>query len=484
MKKTIVTLAALLTVAVCGAKVKLANVFSSHMVLQQEKPLKVWGTATPGTQVKVKIGRSSAKATAAADGRWAATLAPLKATAKPVRFSVSGDGSRIELADVLVGEVWLASGQSNMEYSMAAHPHYAKPKKGDPDRLQHEYEQASNPMIRLMYVKKNLKTDTLPTAGWQRLGRESLKPFSAPAYFFAKALQDSLGVPVGIITSAWGGTAIETWTPLEQYTGSPAFAAKMDGSKLQTNGQRVGERWRKLVEPMAQMAMRGFLWYQGEQNVIMGETDIYTEKQRLLVEGWRKAWADSLMPFYYVQLAPFRYTGSKQDVVAKTRLALPRFWDAQERCQHVIPHSAMVVTTDLPENLGDIHPPYKWVVGERLALVALNKTYGRTGVVCSGPTLRGIRVDGDSIIVEFDNVGGGLTTRDGKAPDWFWAKKSGSKFGRVEAVLSGNTVRIPAKGLPRKTVLRFGWDEEAQPNLINREGLPAVPFARQLTIDR
>ena len=285
MKRLCFVAAALLMALSADAKLKLAEVFTDCMVLQCDKPLSVWGTATPGAEVKVKVGRETGKAVAAADGRWSVRLAPLRASGKAVAFRVSGDGGRIELVDVLVGEVWLASGQSNMEYSMANHPRYAKPRKGDPDRLRHEYEQAGNPMIRLLYVRKDLKGDTLPTAGWQRISRESLKPFSAAAYFFAKALQDSLEVPVGVVSSSWGGTPIETWTPAGAYRESPLFGHAMDGNRLKANGQEVGWRYRKMIEPIAPMAMRGVLWYQGETNLIMGDTDIYTEKMRLLVES-------------------------------------------------------------------------------------------------------------------------------------------------------------------------------------------------------
>lgn len=482
MKRQIMIVSAVIYAVAVAAQVKLSNVFGNHMVLQQEKPLCVWGTATPGTEVKVCIGRKNVKTVTEDDGRWRVSFAPLKASAKPVRFVVTGDGGRVELSDVLVGEVWLASGQSNMEYSMANNSNIRKPLRGDPDRLLHEYEKADNPLIRLLYVRKDLRKDTLPTTGWQRLNRESLKPFSAAAYFFAKALQDSLNVPVGVISSSWGGTSVETWTPAEQYHESPVFADKMDGDKLSTNGENVGLRWSKMIEPMVPMALRGMLWYQGESNLISGDTDIYTEKMRLLVDGWRKAWGDSLLPMYYVQISPLRYSARKSDPLAKTWQDLPRFWDAQARCSNVIPNVAMVVTTDIPDNLNDIHPSYKWVVGERLAGLALHDTYGRTDIICRGPEMRSVSVIGDSIVVEFNNVGKGLATRDGKAPDWFYALMSNNRYSPVEAVLVGNRVLIPVKGMAKNTVLRFGWDEIAQPNLVNSAGLPAVPFSQKVTI--
>lgn len=466
-----------LLAAPAAAKVALPNVFGDNMVLQQGKPLNIWGTADAGERVTVRVKNQTVRTTAADDGRWSVVIKPLGVSAKAVRFTVAGRDNSISLSGVLVGEVWLASGQSNMEYSMNAHPKYCKPRKGDPDRLLHEYESAADPLMRIMYVEKKLDRDTLPTAGWQVAGRESLREFSAAAYFFAKSLRDSLGVPVGVISSSWGGTAIETWTPAAMYRGSAAFGGKMDGNRLRTNGESVGWRYDRMIAPIAPMTLRGFLWYQGETNLINGDTDIYEEKMCLLVDGWRKAWDDTSLPFYYVQISPLDYSTRREYSIPKTWQDLPRFWDAQTRCLETISGTGMVVTTDIPENLRDIHPPYKWIVGERLARIALNKTYGRTDVVCSGPTVRSITAEDDKLVVEFDNTGGGLTTRDGKAPDWFWAKTRKGRFARVKAELRDNKVYLDRTALAARTVVRFGWDEIAQPNLINREGLPAVPFS-------
>lgn len=446
-----------------------AEVFTNNMVLQQGKPLNVWGTADVGEAVTVRLDGQKMTVKADGAGRWSVKLKAMKAQTQPVTFVISGPSNEVSLKDVLVGEVWVASGQSNMEYSMNNHPRYSKPLKGDKERLLHEYEQASNPMIRIMYIRKDLRSATLPTDGWQKLTPESLKPFSAAAYFFAKSLQDSLRVPVGVVSSAWGGTMIEDWTPAGMYDDN-ALLKNVD------KGKTFSIRYQKMIAPMAPMTIKGFLWYQGEQNLVAGDTDIYTEKMRAMVAGWRKAWADDTLPFCFVQISPFLYSGRKQDPVPKTWQDLPRFWDAQTRCLDVIPHTSMVVTTDIPENLRDIHPPYKWVVGERLALCALNKAYGRTRVVCSGPTFKSMKREGDTIVISFDNIGGGLVTRNGKAPDWFYARDNRGKYGRVQAELRDNRVYIDASRLASPVELRFGWDETAQPNLMNKEGLPAVPF--------
>jgi sialate O-acetylesterase len=461
------------TAMAAEAKVKIAQVFSDHMVLQQGKNITVWGTAEPGERISVKIGGRSGKATTDAQGYWQTVLAPLKATAKPLEMTVKGDRGKTVLRDILVGEVWLASGQSNMEYSMNNHPRYRKPKKGDPERLFREFTAAKNPLIRIMNIKKDLKADSLPTDGWQRLGEESLRPFSAPAYFFAKNLHDSLQVPVGIIASAWGGTAIETWTPLEAYRQSEQLKEHLNGDRYGT--EPVGNRYDKMIAPMAPFALKGFLWYQGETNLINGDGATYAEKFRTLVGSWRKAWQDDGLPFYYVQLSPMRYSARKTDAVAHSWIDLPRFWDVQAEGM-AIPNTGMAVTTDIPDDLGDIHPSYKWIVGERLARWALNRTYGQNNVVCSGPVMQSVSEENGKIIVTFGNTGAQLATRDGKAPDWFYVKRPDHRFERVKAEIAGNTVILSPTRIGHPLVVRFGYDETAQPNLINPEGLPALPF--------
>ncbi|MCR5715015.1 MAG: sialate O-acetylesterase [Bacteroidales bacterium] len=435
---------------VVKAEVRLADVFSSNMVLQQEQPIPVWGTAEKGETVTVRFSGKTQKVVADPEGHWMAELAPCRAAFKPQQLRVAGKRNVIVLNNILVGEVWLASGQSNMEYSMNNHPQYVKPQKGDPDFLLHAWEKASNPHIRLLYIEKNVNCDTLPTQGWKMTDQASLKPFSAAAWFFAQMLQDSLRVPVGIISTSWGGTKIEEWTP------------------------GTGRRYAKMVEPMAPFAIRGFIWYQGESNLIDGDTDIYVSKMERLVNLWRQAWKNDSLPFYYVQISPLMYSQRKGDPVPKTWLDLPRFWDAQTACLK-IPHTGMVVTTDIPERLNDIHPPYKWIVGERLARLALHDTYGRK-IAYSGPQLASARIEGNQAILEFSHAEDGLVTADGKDPDWFYTSQRNGSFAKANAVIDGTCVKVTLSPQTQHPVIRFGYDEVAQPNLRNKAGLPAIPF--------
>lgn len=455
-------LTAILTIALhTEAKVKVAGVFSNHMVLQQQKPVDIWGTADAMEKIKVAFGKQRIVTAADAEGRWKATLRPMQASAKPQVMTISGNKNKIRISDVLVGEVWLCSGQSNMEYSMNNHPQYKKPQKGDRDYQIKAWKQAGNPNIRLLYVKKSLKSDTLPTDGWKQLCPESLKPVSAAGYFFAKMLQDSLQVPVGIISSSWGGTKIEEWTP-----------------GVKPSGLRP--LWKKLIAPAAGYALRGFLWYQGESNLIDGDTDTYAQKQEKLFNAWRSAWGDASLPFYYVQISPLAYSQRKGDIIPKTWLDLPHFWTAQTEGMKQ-KNTGMVVTTDIPDDMREIHPPYKWIIGERLCRWALNRTYGYKHVECCGPQLKEAVRKGNKIILSFEHADGGLTTNNGKAPDWFYANtQNNGRFRKLNAQIEGSTVILDVPESIKHPVIRFGYDEVAQPNLRNKAGLPAIPFEIKL----
>ena len=472
MKKLIsMIILCLLTACTFGvrAEVKVSEVFSSHMVLQREKPVKVWGTADAGEKVKVTFGKQSLSTTADNQGCWQVTLKAMVASSKPQVMTVSGRKNKVRLTDILVGEVWLASGQSNMEYSMNDHPKYKKPQKGDPDYQLKAWREADNPNIRVLYVRRDIKSRALPTDGWQHVDSTSLKPVSAAAYFFAKMLQDSLQVPVGFISSSWGGTFIEEWTPVEEMKGETEI---MDLRK---------PLFEKLIKPMAGYALRGFLWYQGEANLMdLRDMDSYTEKQEHLVNTWRMLWNDDDLFFYYVQISPYLYSIRREDIVQKTWIDLPRFWTAQTEAMRQ-KNTGMVVTTDIPDILTDIHPPYKWIVGERLCRWALNRTYGFKHVECQGPTLKNTIRQGDKVILEFDHCDGGLVTSDGKEPDWFWANtRNHGSFRKEKAIIDGNNIILNIPEKLEHPIIRFGYDETAQPNLSNRAGLPAMPFEIEL----
>ncbi len=471
MKKLLSLLILVLFAGTASAEITLPKVIGDNMVLQQQKPVVLWGTADPGRTVTVKFRNQTVKTKADDAGKWRVGLDPLEAGKTPETLTISDGKSRVTLRNILVGEVWLASGQSNMEFPMKNK--YPGPAEGD-DRLKIELESPDAPLVRVLYVEKKLNTDSLPSVGWQEIDKSSLAPVSAPAYFFAKKLAEELDVPVGFISTSWGGTLIETWTPEQAYLESPVFSGEVKNRRLDHNP--VGERFDKMVEPLIPYTLRGFIWYQGESNLMNGDILRYAEKQKVLIDWWRKSWNDPQLPFYYVQLAPHTYSQRRGDRFVCTWESLPEFWEAQALLMDV-PRTGMVVTTDLVDNPREIHPPYKWIVGERLAAWALANDYGRTDLPHRGPQYKRMTFDGGNVVVEFDHVGGGLASSDGKPIGWFQVCGPDGRFRVADARIEGpDRIVVSSQQVTEPVAVRFAWDEVAKPNLVNQEGFPAVPF--------
>lgn len=414
------------------ADVKVPAVIGSHMVLQRDRPVPIWGSAEPGEEVSVSFGGESVSVKAGEKGTWKVNLPPMKANSKPQTLTVAGK-NKIVLEDILVGEVWLGSGQSNMEWSINA-------SQGAKEHA----AAASKPTIRLFQVPK-VQTSAPAAdvkAAWEVCSPSSVRHFSAVLYHFGVKLQNELDVPVGLINSSWGGSPIEPWL-LEE--------------------KRSGSMYNGMIAPLHPFAVKGFTWYQGESNV--GNGMKYRDKMETLIKGWRGAWGAEL-PFYFVQIAP--WTGYGADT-------LPSLWEAQVASLK-IPHTGMVVMTDLVDNVKDIHPGNKQPVGNRLALWALAKDYGKKGIVFSGPLYKSMKVEGAKVRLQFAHVGGGLQARDGKALSEFEIAGSDGKFVPAQATIDGETVVVTAAAVSTPTQVRFGWSKTANPNLMNREGLPASPF--------
>jgi sialate O-acetylesterase len=231
-----------------------------------------------------------------------------------------------------------------------------------------------------------------------------------------------------------------------------------------------------MVAPLAHFAIRGVLWYQGESNCMGPQPDgaIYTDKMEALIRSWRQVWDEGEFPFYYVQIAPFDYFTGKTRRVPYAD-ALPELWEAQTHALH-IPNTGMIVTTDLVDDLKDIHPRNKQDVGKRLALLALNKTYGQKDAVCSGPVFKKMKITGNRAVLSFDETAGGLVSKDGQPLTWFTIAGADGKFATAEAVMTDGTVVVSSPAVAKPVAVRFAWSEVAQPNFFNQAGLPAVPF--------
>jgi sialate O-acetylesterase len=229
-----------------------------------------------------------------------------------------------------------------------------------------------------------------------------------------------------------------------------------------------------MIKPMVPFAVKGFLWYQGESNCMINDGLRYCDKFDLMVDAWRNAWGVKDMPFYFAQISPFYYT-KRKDKVPHTPETLAEFWEAQAKTL-IIPHTGMVVTTDLVDDLSNIHPSYKWEVGRRLSLLALANEYGTKNVVTSGPVYKSMKTKGNKIILEFTNFGSGLQSKDGKPLSWFTIAGADGQYFPANSIIKGNTIIVSSVDVKKPVSVRFAWDETAMPNFCNKEGLPAVPF--------
>lgn len=499
----LVCLAASFAAAACSADVRLPHIFGDHMVLQQNQPIPVWGWADAGEEVAVRLSSGDAASTkAGADGKWTVKL-PAQQAGGPLVLTVSGKNS-VKLSDVLVGEVWLCSGQSNMEWTVASSNDFEK-----------EQTAANYPKIRHIKIPKvpqGFPQDDVDAA-WTVCSPETVGSYTAAGYFFGRTLHKELDVPVGLVNSSWGGTRIEPWTPPSGFVGIPELADILKQVELTNpaNGAYQAklaafldalEAWLKdaktaykqetplnpppaypaeieplasqgspttlyngMIHPLVPFAIRGAIWYQGESN--HGEGMLYYHKMRALVGGWREVWNQGEFPFLYVQIAPYQYGNESPGI-------LPTFWEVQNKSLE-IPNTGQVVIHDIG-NLQDIHPKNKQEVGRRLALIALAKTYGRSEIVYSGPMFKSLAVEGNKLRITFDHVGSGLVSRDGKPLTWFEIIGKGTDFVPATAEIDGDSVVLSSPEVEQPAAMRFAWHKLAEPNLANKEGLPAAPF--------
>ena len=456
------------------ADVSLPRILGDNMVVQREQPVPIWGRAAPGEAVAVRFAGQEKRAQADAAGHWQVTLDALTASATPATLTVAG-ANTIELKNILVGEVWLCSGQSNMEYAFAVtKPWAAGATATDPD-LAADLQTATHPTLRLFRVEKKLAPPEVVSDGWQVAGGEARAQFSAVGYWFGRQLARELGVPVGMIQSAWGGSLIEEWTPPEAYAALAGVFTGEAAISFENDAKVVGRNYTAMIRPLAPVALRGVLWYQGESQIIAYHDGLrYADKTRVWIESWRAAWGRPDLPFYAVQIAPFLYT-SRKDKLVHTPENLPELWEAQAATL-AIPHTGLVPTTDLVGDLRDIHPAKKRIVAERLLALALAQTYGRTGLVHAGPEFERLEIRGAEAVVHFRHAADGLLTRDGHAPVCFDLAGADGRWFFATGEIRGSTVVLTHPQVPAPVAVRFAWHETAQPNLVNRAGWPAYPF--------
>ena len=441
------------------AKVVLPSVFSDHMVLQRDQTTVLWGWADAGEKLTVHWGPSSVSLSADEKGKWSVRLESRPAGG-PFKLRVEGEANSIHLTDIYVGEVWICSGQSNMEWSVQ--------KSADSMR---EVVAADHPQIRMFTVRRHIadapEKDVQGT--WAVCGPETVARFSAVGYYFGRHLHQELSVPIGLLHTSWGGSVCEAWTSLDALQGAPEFESIL-GRRDQLKDQNQKDKnlaarlYNGMLAPLIPYTIRGAIWYQGESNVDRAAQ--YRKLFPTMILDWRARWRQGDFPFYYVQLAPYRYDDKDPRHCAE-------LWEAQLRTL-ALPNTGMAVTMDIGD-VKDIHPTNKQDVGRRLALWALANTYG-VDVAYSGPLYKSMRIDGNQIRIAFDHAGGGLTASDGNAMREFTVAGDDRKFVPAAATIEGERIVVSSEHVPQPKAVRFAWRDDAQPNLANQNGLPASPF--------
>ena len=449
-------LAATAVCAVSGAHgVELPHVFGNNMVLQRGQRVPVWGKGAPGEAVTVSFAGQTVSATVGADGRWKLFLDPLEVNAAGAEFSVKG-ANEISFTNVVVGEVWFCSGQSNMEFTMSS-----RRKVKDWEK---EVAAAKWPLIRHFHPPHKVARAPLDdvAASWVETTPETIPPQSAVAFFFGETLHKELDVPVGLINCSWGGTRIEPWTP----AGHPDDLWLMQNICKWKRPQDVPTvLWNGMVAGIVPYAIKGAIWYQGCANRADGGA--YLDKTVSLVRGWRREWGQGEFPYFLVQLAPYKYDNVNGTILSALQ-------EAQARVPEKVPNSGYTVINDVG-NVNDIHPTDKRTVGMRMADQVLDRVYGKFVRPWRTPVPKSMSVEGGAVRVEMADAEG-LKTRDGQPPTCFELRGADGAWAPAEARIDGACVVLTAKDVANPVAVRFAAYNGSTPNLVNGNGLPAGPF--------
>lgn len=476
------------------ADITMPALFTDHMVIQRRLPVHIWGRASAGESISVFFHGNTNATTADSVGMWSLYLPPVEAGG-PFDLTIKG-GNTITLRDVVAGDVWVASGQSNMEFAVS-----------EAVNANVELAAAQHPQIRLFHVKNKVSTyplDDVVAPPWTPCSPDTVHDFSAVAYFFGRDLQQKIGVPIGLIESSWGGTPAEAWTSLHGLAADaslmPVFVewARMSDDTVMhqrkrekqlsewqqavTHAKAEGKKppgfpwepnmeqswmpaglYNAMIAPLTPFPIRGAIWYQGESNASRERASLYARLFGTMIRDWRRAWGQGDFPFFFVQLANFKAGADSK---------WPELRDAQRQTLGLA-NTGMAVTTDIG-NADDIHPKNKQDVGMRLALAARAIAYGES-IEYSGPLFRQATPEASAIRIWFDHAGSGLTAKDAGLRG-FEIAGAERKFVAAEARIDGATVLVSSPKLTAPAYVRYAWSDNPDGNLYNREGLPASPF--------
>lgn len=468
--------AALLVVATfaADAEVKLPAIFSDGMVMQQQTNANLWGTATPNSNVFVTVGWRAAKSyTTRADnaGQWRITIATPAADGKPYSIAFSdgatpSNGTPKVLKNILIGELWLCSGQSNMEMPM-------KGFKNQPvANANHDILRSANNHIRLFTVKRTaaIHPQTDVVGSWQAATPATVREFSATAYYFGRLVQEITDVPVGLIVASWGGSACEAWMRADWLRAFPNARIPQTEADITSKNRTPTVLYNGMLHPLIGLTMKGIIWYQGEDNY--NRADTYADMFTALINGWRAEWKQGDFPFYYCQIAPYDYaiiTEPGKPVINSAYLR-----EAQAAVEHRVKNSGMAVLLDAGMEKG-IHPVQKQVAGERLALLALTKTYGVAGVTAESPYYKSMEIKGDTVIVSFERAPMWITGKDCFESKLFTVAGEDQVFHPAKAWIVRSKVYVKSPAVSHPVAVRYAFDNYVQGDLYG-DGLPISSF--------
>ena len=482
------------------AEVRLPDILADSMVLQQNQKVPIWGWAEAGETVVVKFQKQKLTVVADGSGKWRVDLKPLKLTYEPQTLTVAGKNT-IELKDILVGEVWLVAGQSNMQRLLR--------ETANGDEVQ---KQANHPNIRLFNASRDVAFKKKPgkLGFWQPTTPESVAEFSAAGYYFGVEMENALKVPIGLINSSYGGSQAEAWTPVAYLNANPDLKATVERTKIwdeerprvKVEYAEAIKKWREdsdkqkasgakpspspgvpdalrdyrvassiydgMIEPLVPFAIKGAIWYQGESNEARAEQ--YNILLPVMIKAWRDRWGEGTFPFGIIQLPNYR---KPQDQPVDEAWSFVR--EAQRRTAFNTPNTGLIVTIDIGE-ANDIHPKNKLDVGKRMAVWALKDVYGRK--LSDSPKLRKYEIKGSKIILTFDDVGTGLKLKDGDKLDEFAIAGADKKFVWADAKIVGkNNIEVSSPDVKNPLAVRYAFNNNPKhPNLTNDSNLPAAPF--------
>ncbi|WP_074024042.1 sialate O-acetylesterase [Gabonia massiliensis] len=451
----------LLSVCLCFglngmAEIKMPTIFGDNMVLQQRSHAAIWGWASPQKRVVVKTSWNGKSYTVLADenGKWKLKVQTPDAGG-PYTIKIS-DGKEKVLNNVLIGEVWLCSGQSNMEMPMRGFS--LQPVRNSQDAI----VRAKNKNIRVFTVQRNYDLSPLDdcTGIWEEASPESIARTSAVAYYFGRLLNQVEDVPVGLLITTWGGSSIKAWMSKENLAGFDIYPAKSKAEiKKPVHSPTV--LYNAMLHPLIGYGIRGTIWYQGETDVAI--PNLYIDLFKSMVREWRMQWGVGEFPFYYCQIAPYKH--SKNQAF---------FREAQGKCMSIVPNTGMVVTMDA-DSPDCIHPDKKQEVGERLAYWALAETYGIKGFKYKSPTVKGMKVEGNVAIISFNDAPNGLIAKNGEVKGVYIAGKN-KKWYKANVSFFENTMRVSAHDVFEPVAVRYAFDEYAPGEIFSTQGLPVSSF--------